>query len=343
MKKVLYLLFTLLSTISFISCEKAETPVSGEVTDTDITLSISKGSLEYDAEGGTQIITITTNANYAGAESFVDWISFKINGTQLQVIAEPNPSTQERTGKIIVSVGATSNYQATNQRQNYVYVTVTQKGASSSGQGQIKGPKWVLIGYEAPNYTQQEITKHNSDRYNPNYHTDSLKMVATKSTCSGFYSETFIGPGAWHDGTFLFRFEVSQIPQELEGNGKITLYNKVSLPRHYGGYDDHNDYAEYAYYHCFCYADCRIDGNKIRSKEEDFDKYNGYNLPIVCMYENQADLYYSEGYIYGDVPMGKKAGDKINLTIDAIDGISGPTLEVKGKYMKAIYTYEWRE
>lgn len=207
----------------------------------------------------------------------------------------------------------------------------------------IKGPKWVLVGYEAPTYTESEIVKHNSNRYNPNYHTDSLKMIAAKSTCSGFYSETFTGDGDWHGGTFLFRFEVTKIPQELEGNGTITLYSKASLPIHYGGHDNHNDYAEYAYYHCFCYPDCRIDGNKIRSKEDDFDKFNGYNLPVVIFNENQKDLFNSEGYIYGDVPQGKKAGDKIKLTIDAVEGAGGPTLDINGKYMTATYTYEWRE
>lgn len=335
MKKVLYLLFTLLSTISFISCEKAETPVSGEVTDTDITLSISKGSLEYDAEGGTQIITITTNANYAGAESFVDWISFKINGTQLQVIAEPNPSTQERTGKIIVSVGATSNYQATNQRQNYVYVTVTQKGASSSGQGQIKGPKWVLVGYEAPTFSQQDINAHNAETI---YKVDSLKMVATKTSCSGFFSQTVVEKSfAWHGGSYLFRFEISQIPQELKGGSTITLYDKLSLPIHYGAKDNDNDYAQWKYYHCFCWIDCKINDNKIRSREEDWDKLNGYNVPIVCMNDNQPDLFNAEAYIFGDVPTGKKAGDKIKLTIDA------GGLGVNSKYLYATYTYEWRE
>lgn len=334
MKKVFYLLFALLSAMTFVSCEKADEPVSGEIKDTDITLSISKGSLEYDAEGGTQLITITTNAKYAGAESFVDWISFKINGTQLQVICEPNPTTQERTGKIIVSVGASSNYQATNQRQNYVYATVTQKGASGSG-SQIKGPKWVLIGYEAPTFSQQDINATNAETI---YKVDSLKMDASKTSCSGFFSETVVEKSSpWNGGSFLFRFEISQIPQELEGGGTITLYDKLSLPRHYGAKDNDNDYAQWKYFHCFCWVDCRIDDNKIRSKEEDFYKYNDYNVPIVCMHDNQPDLFDAEGYIYGNVPQGRKAGDRIKLTIDAVG------LGVNNKYLYATYTYEWRD
>lgn len=334
MKKVFYLLLALLSTMSFISCEKADDPISGEVTDTDITLSISKSSLEYEAEGGTQLITITTNANYAGAESFVEWVSFKINGTQLQVICEPNPSTEERTCKILVSVGASSDYQATNQRQNYVYATVTQKGSSSSG-SQIKGPKWVLTNIESPSFTQKDISDHNADT---GYKVDSLRMDASKNNCSGFFSQTvYIPDFPWNGGSYLFCFDISQIPQELKGGSTISLYYKASLPRHYGAKDNNNDYAQWKYFHCFCYVDCRIDDNKIRSKEEDFDKYNGYNLPIVCMNDNQPDLFEAEGYIYGDVPEGRKAGDKIKLTVSA-NGLG-----VNGKYMDAIYTYEWRE
>ncbi len=338
MKKVFYLLFALLTAVSFISCD-TEDPTAGEVQNTDIKLSISTSSLQYDADGGTQLITISTNAKFAGAESYVEWINFKLNNTQLQVIVQPNPTMEERTSTICISVGETADFLSTQKKQNYVYATVTQKGSSS----QIKAARWVLVGYESQGFTPNDIAEGNSKKYNPNYHTDSLEIVADKGICSGFYSETFVGPGSWHNGTFLFRFEVSQIPQELEGGGTITLYDKVSLPRHYGGYDDHNDYAEYAYYHCFCYPDCRIDGNKIRSREEDFEKFNGYNLPVVIFNENQADLFYSEGYIYGDVPRGKKAGDRIQLTIDAVEGAGGPALEINGKYMKAAYTYEWRE
>ena len=336
MKKVFFLLLAMLSTMSFISCEKADDSASGEIKDSDATLSVSKTSLQYDAEGGTQLINITSNANYAGAECYVEWIHFKMNGTQLQVIADPNTSTQERTSKIMVCVGATADFREKKQYQNYVYVNVTQKGASSSSQ--IKGPKWVLVGYEAPNFTAKDVADANANAYNPIYHIDSLKMEATKTTCSGFYSETVFAKGdPWDGGSYLFRFEISQIPQELKGGSTITLYDKLSLPRHNGAKDNNNDYAQWKYFHCFCWVDCRIDDNKIRSKEEDFDKYNGYNVPIVCMKDNQPDLYDAEGYIYGEVPTGKKAGDRIKLTIVATG------LGANGKNMDAVYTYEWRE
>ena len=333
MKKVFFLLFALLSAMSFVSCEKAD-PISGEVTDSDIKLTVSKSSLQYDAEGGTQVINITSNALFAGAECYVEWIHFKMNGTQLQVIVDPNTSTQERTSKITVCVGATADFREKKQFQNYVYVNVTQKGGSSSG-SQIKGPKWVLTNVESPSFTQKDINDNNADT---GYKVDSLGMEASKTNCSGFYSQTvYIPDSPWNGGSFLFRFNISQIPQELKGGSTISLYYKASLPRHYGAKDNENDYAEWKYFHCFCYVDCRIDDNKIRSKEEDFEKYNGYNLPIVCMNDNKPDLFDAEGYIYGDVPEGRKAGDKIKLTMSA-NGLG-----VNGKYMDAIYTYEWRE
>lgn len=337
MKKVFYLLFALLSTMTFFSCEKADDSTSGDGgTDTDIKLSISTSSLQYDADGGTQIITISTNAMYVGAESYVEWIDFKLNGTQLQVIVQPNTSTEARSSQICISVGASSDYLSTNKKQNYVFATVTQSGASNSGQ--IKGPKWVLVSIEAPTFTEKDVIEGNPKKYNPIYHTDSLQMEATKDYCRGYYSETVMAKGdPWDGASYLFRYEISQIPKELEGGGTIALYNKVSLPRHLGGEYDNNDYVQYHYYHCLRYIDCRIDGNKIRSKEEDFPKFNGYNQPVVLMNEHNPDLFEAEGYVYGDVPKGRKAGDKIQLSINA----SGIVLN--DKYMEAIYTYEWRE
>lgn len=199
----------------------------------------------------------------------------------------------------------------------------------------IKGPKWVLVGFEAPTFTQQDFIEGNSYTV---YKVDSLNMVTAKNKCSGFFSQTVYNPGdAWNGGSFLFRFEISRIPKELQGGGEIELYYKGSLPRHYGARDNDDDYAQWAYFHCFCYVDCQIDHNKIRSKEEDFDKFNGYNLPVVMMNNNEPDLFASEGFIYGNVPMGTRAGERIELTIDAVG------LGVNGKYLYSTYTYEWRE
>lgn len=91
--------------------------------------------------------------------------------------------------------------------------------------------------------------------------------------------------------------------------------------------------------HCQCYTDCRIDGNKIRVLEEDWDKCGGYNLPVVQMNNNEPDIFASEAMIIGDVPKGKRAGDKIKLIIDGYNGAIGPS----GKTLTATYTYEWRE
>ena len=149
---------------------------------------------------------------------------------------------------------------------------------------------------------------------------------------------TVENPGdAWHGGHFLYRFEITKIPQELEGGGKIALYSKATLPEHYGAKDNHNDYAQWKYFHCQCYADCRIDGNKIRVPEEEWDKCGGYNLPVVQMNNNEPDIYESEATIIGDVPKGKKAGDKIKLIIGYNQG------GANGKDLAATYTYEWRE
>ena len=200
---------------------------------------------------------------------------------------------------------------------------------------QIQGPKWVLVDIDATIFTKEDLKKANE---NTVYKIDSLEIIAKKNKCYGYYSMTVDCPGdAWHGGHFLYRFEITKIPQELEGGGKIALYSKATLPEHYGAKDNHNDYAQWKYFHCQCYADCRIDGNKIRVPEEEWDKCGGYNLPVVQMNNNEPDIYESEATIIGDVPKGKKAGDKIKLIIGYNQG------GANGKDLTATYTYEWRE
>ena len=202
---------------------------------------------------------------------------------------------------------------------------------------QIQGPKWVLVDIDATIFTKEDLKKVNE---NTIYKIDSLEIIAKKNKCYGYFSETVESPGdAWHGGHFLYRFEITKIPQELEGGGKIALYSKATLPEHYGAKDNHNDYAQWKYFHCQCYADCRIDGNKIRVPEEEWDKCGGYNLPVVQMNNNEPDIYDSEATIIGDVPKGKKAGDKIKLIIYGYNGATG----LNGKDLTATYTYEWRE
>ena len=214
-----------------------------------------------------------------------------------------------------------------------------ENGGDNGGDtpSQIQGPKWVLVDMKTTNFTKEDIKM---DNQNTVYKKDSLEIVATKNRCYGYYSVTVENPGdAWHGGHFLYRFEITKIPQELEGGGKIALYSKASLPEHYGAKDNHNDYAQWKYFHCQCYTDCRIDGNKIRVPEEDWDKCGGYNLPVVQMNNNEPDIFASEAMIIGDVPKGKRAGDKIKLIIDGYNGAIGPS----GKTLTATYTYEWRE
>ena len=200
---------------------------------------------------------------------------------------------------------------------------------------QIQGPKWVLVDIDATIFTKEDLKKANE---NTVYKIDSLEIIAKKNKCYGYFSQTVDNPGdAWHGGHFLYRFEITKIPQELEGGGKIALYSKATLPKHYGAKYDDNDYIQWHYYHCECWVDCRIDGNKIRVPEGEWDKCGGYNVPLVQMNNNVPDIYESEATIIGDVPEGRKAGDKIKLIIGYNQG------GANGKDLTATYTYEWRE
>ena len=60
-------------------------------------------------------------------------------------------------------------------------------------------------------------------------------------------------------------------------------------------------------------------------------------MPVVQMNNNEPDIYESEATIIGDVPKGKKAGDKIKLIIGYNQ------YGANGKDLAATYTYEWRE
>ena len=120
--------------------------------------------------------------------------------------------------------------------------------------------------------------------------------------------------------------------------GKITLYSKATLPKHFGAEYDDNDYIQWHYYHCECWVDCRIDGNKIRVPEGEWDKCGGYNVPLVQMNNNAPVIYESEATIIGDAPKGRKAGDKIELKCWVPLGFT-----INSKSIEAKYTYEWRE
>ena len=58
------------------------------------------------------------------------------------------------------------------------------------------------------------------------------------------------------------------------------------------------------------------------------------------MNNNEPDIYESEATIIGDVPEGRKAGDKIKLIISVK---SGQTIPIYDKWMEVTYTYEWKE
>ena len=203
---------------------------------------------------------------------------------------------------------------------------------------QIQGPKWVLVDVWVSNITEEDIRKCNE--WTNWAFVDSVKAVATKTSFSGYYSESVHKTGfAWDGGYYLFCFEITKIPLELEGGGKITLYSKATLPKHYGANYDDDSYIQWHYYHCECWVDCRIDGNKIRIPEEvDWDKYGGYNVPVVQMNNNQPDIYESEATIIGDVPKGRYPGEKIELECWVPLGFT-----INSKSIEAKYTYEWKE
>ena len=201
---------------------------------------------------------------------------------------------------------------------------------------QIQGPKWVLVDVWAPDITEEDVREHNIGTV---YKIDSVKVVATKTSFSGYLGKTVHSPGTyWDGGYYLYCFEITKIPQEIEGGGKIALYNKVTLPKHYRANYEDNDHIQWHYYHCSHSIISQIRNKILCVAEEDKDKCGGRDQPIVMMENNEPDIYESEAWIYADMPKGRSAGDRIELSFwEYTDG------SIYDKYIKATYTYEWRE
>lgn len=81
------------------------------------TLSLSVTSLSFDQGGGQQSVTVTTNAPSWSAESNQSWCKVQKNGNSLQVTAEANTGSEQRTASVTVTATGVSQPQT---------ITVTQ-------------------------------------------------------------------------------------------------------------------------------------------------------------------------------------------------------------------------
>lgn len=66
------------------------------------TLSIDKSEIEFEFEGGTQIINVTTNANEFDITSSLDWITYSKNGSSIEITANAYSITEDRTADVTI-------------------------------------------------------------------------------------------------------------------------------------------------------------------------------------------------------------------------------------------------
>lgn len=115
------------------------TPSNPDNPSSAYTLTISPSSLNFGSDGGTQSVTVTTNATSWTAESSKAWCKISQSGTTLTVSAEPNHEASQRTATITVKATGVSQSQT---------ITVTQANAEGKYCTTDMPNEWVFS-YEA--------------------------------------------------------------------------------------------------------------------------------------------------------------------------------------------------
>ena len=71
----------------------------------DISLSVSSNDLHFNASGGTKSVTITTNGTWEIGTNTTSWGHVSKNGNQLNIRADNNNSSSQRSGSVIIKAG----------------------------------------------------------------------------------------------------------------------------------------------------------------------------------------------------------------------------------------------
>lgn len=90
--------------------ESASTPT------TETTLTVSPTQLAFDATGGSQSVTVATNASSWTVQNSAMWLSCTVSGTSITVTAQANTAATERTATITISAGGETSTIAVSQQ-----------------------------------------------------------------------------------------------------------------------------------------------------------------------------------------------------------------------------------
>lgn len=92
------------------------------------TINVDPDHLDFEASGGTQTLTVTTNQPYWGGSKKGNWFKVTTKGNKITVTAEPNPTSEPREGSMTL-------YARNENKENVsepVVIPIKQKGATSA-------------------------------------------------------------------------------------------------------------------------------------------------------------------------------------------------------------------
>ncbi|MBO4892111.1 MAG: BACON domain-containing protein, partial [Prevotella sp.] len=113
------------------------------------TIKVDPDHLDFEASGGTQTLTVTTNQPYWGGSKKGSWFTVTTNGNKITVTADPNPNSDPREGSMTL-------YARNENKENVsepVVIPIKQKGATSAA-AIYKWVKFVYVEFKGTVHTK---------------------------------------------------------------------------------------------------------------------------------------------------------------------------------------------
>ncbi len=225
-------------------CDKALMPT---------TLSVSKTSLQFGANGETKTITVTCNRAWSLANTSSSMFTVSRNGNKITVNCKANTSTSGRndwfdvksadgtqsqrikitqSGRQAASSGSQSNTSSTKASTPTQSTSSGRSTNSSSSYSPNQGVSFTIVGDDGGNYNSS-YSNSNSDTYGyyPTFYV--LETVYTIPASGGYYGIDIYGDGsvyinkAWTNKNWLEE-------ENIENGGRC--FHVKSNPSHYSRY-----------------------------------------------------------------------------------------------------------
>lgn len=141
------------------------------------TIKVDPDHLDFEASGGTQTLTVTTNQPYWGGSKKGSWFTVTTNGNKITVTADPNPISDPREGSMTL-------YARNENKENVsepVVIPIKQKGATSVAAIY----KWVkFVNVEFKGTVHMKSNDHTPEEWDDTWST-SIPRTISKQTMEG--------------------------------------------------------------------------------------------------------------------------------------------------------------